>query len=82
MTTFIIALDGTQLMPSTNVKKVRKLLKSKRAIIYCYEPFTIQLQYETTKYKQPIEFKEDTGYQNIGVSIASKKHEYVSEFLL
>lgn len=79
MTTFVIALDGTKLMPTTNVKKVRKLLKTNRAIIYCYNPFTIQLQYDSEKQTQPIEFTEDTGYQNVGVSLKSEKHEYVSE---
>lgn len=75
---FVLALDGTKLMPTSNIKKVRKLLKSNRAIIYKYHPFTIQLQYESEKHTQPIEFTEDTGYQNIGVSMKSEKHEYVS----
>ena len=66
-------------MPCLNPKKVRKLLKTKRAEIYCYEPFTIRLLYETTTFVQPVEFKMDTGYQNIGISITSNKHEYVSE---
>ena len=78
MTTFIIAQDGTRLMPTTNVKKVRRLLKEKRATIYKYNPFTIQLTYETTNGTQPIEFAEDAGYGNIGVSLKSEKHEYVS----
>ena len=53
---FVLALDGTKLMPTSNIKKVRKLLKSNRAIIYKYHPFTIQLQYESEKHTQPIEF--------------------------
>lgn len=76
---FVIAEDGTKLMPTSNVKKVRKLLRSNRAVICKHNPFTIKLLYETTKNVQPIEFTEDTGYQNIGVSIKSEKHEYVSE---
>jgi hypothetical protein len=79
MTTHVIAKDGTKLMPTTNVKKVRNLLRSKRAVICKYDPFTIQLQYESTKNVQDIEFKEDAGYQHIGVSLTSQKHEYVSE---
>ena len=79
MTTFVIAEDGTKLMPTTNVKKVRRLLRTGRAVICKHEPFTIKLTYPTTKYTQPIEFKEDAGYQNIGVSACSAKHEYVSE---
>ena len=79
MTIFVIAEDGTKLMPTNNVKKVRKLLRTGRAVICKYEPFAIKLTYSTTKYTQPIEFKEDAGYQNIGVSACSAKHEYISE---
>ena len=79
MTTFVIAEDGTKLMPTTNVKKVRKLLRTRRAVICKHNPFTIKLKYQSTKYTQPIEFQEDAGYQNIGESITSHKHEYVSE---
>ena len=79
MTIFVIAEDGTKLMPTSNVKKVRKLLRTGRAVICKHEPFAIKLTYDTTKYTQPIEFKEDAGYQNIGVSACSAKHEYISE---
>ena len=79
MTTHVIAKDGTKLMPTTNVKKVRKLLRTGRAVICKYDPFTIKLQYESTKNVQEIEFKEDAGYVHIGTSLTSKKHEYVSE---
>ena len=78
MTIFVIAEDGTKLMPTSNIKKVRKMLRAGRAVICKYKPFTIKLTYETTKYTQPIEFKEDAGYQNIGVSACSAKHEYIS----
>ena len=78
MTTFIMAKDGTRLMPTTNVKKVRKLLKTKRAVIHTYRPFTIQLLYESEKNVQPVEFAQDAGYQHVGISIKSDKHEYIS----
>lgn len=79
MTTFVIAEDGTQLMPTFNVKKVRQMLKSGSAVICKHKPFTIQLTYKSSKCTQPIEFKEDAGYQNIGISACSEKHEYISE---
>ena len=79
MTIFVIAEDGTKLMPTSNVKKVRRFLRSGRAVICKHEPFTIKLCYKSSKYTQPIEFKQDAGYQNIGISICSQKHEYVSE---
>ena len=79
MTTFVIAEDGTKLMPTSNIKKVRKLLRTGRAVICKHKPFTIKLCYKATTYTQHVEFKQDAGYQHIGVSVASQKHEYVSE---
>ena len=76
----ILANDGTKLMPTTNIKKVRKLLNTNKANIVCHHPFTIQLNYNpTTEIRlQPVELSMDAGYQTIGISIKSKKHEFVS----
>ena len=76
----ILANDGTKLMPTTNIKKVRKLLNTNKADIVCHHPFTIQLNYKpTTEIRlQPIELSMDAGYQTIGISIKSKQHEFVS----
>ena len=78
MTTFVISKSGEKLMPTTNIKKIRKLLRSGRAVITKHHPFTVQLQYETTDGIQPVELSVDTGYENIGISVKSEKHEYVS----
>ena len=64
----------------TNSYRARRLLKSKRAVIYRYRPvFTIKLADRTDGYIQPIEYKCDTGYQNIGISICSDTKEFVNE---
>ena len=64
----------------TNSYRARKLLKAKRAVIYQYRPvFTIQMVDRKDGYTQPIEYKCDTGYQNIGISICSDAKEYVNE---
>ena len=76
MIVFVIAQDGTKLMP-TNIKHARKLLKRKEAIIFKHKPFTIQLTRPSKKYTQKIEFTEDTGSIHIGVSIKSEKHEFL-----
>ena len=74
MLTCIIANDGTKLMPTTNIKKVRKLLKTKKANIVCYHPFTIQLTYKPLDIiLEPIELSMDAGYQTIGISIKITK---------
>ncbi|MCD8082022.1 MAG: RNA-guided endonuclease IscB [Clostridiales bacterium] len=81
MFTNVMAMDGSRLMPTSNIKKVRKLLKSGRAKIFGHNPFTIQLLYETEHNLQPVELSEDTGYENIGLSVKSEKHEYTSREL-
>lgn len=42
----IIDIDGLALMPTTNYKKVRKLLKSNKAKVVKQNPYTIQLLYK------------------------------------
>ena len=79
MVTFVVSKDRKPLMPTFNIRKVRKLLKCGKAVIFKHEPFTVQLTYETGSGTQDIEFREDTGYGTAGVSVASAKHEYASE---
>ncbi|MEW5899586.1 MAG: RRXRR domain-containing protein [Bacillota bacterium] len=46
----VVSKTGKPLAPTKRLGKVRHLLKEGRAKIFCYEPFTIQLTYETTEY--------------------------------
>lgn len=75
---FVVSKTGIRLMPTTEYK-ARKLLKKGRAAIFKHHPFTIRLTEREAGNTQPIEYKCDTGYQNIGISICSEKHEYVHE---
>lgn len=75
---FVLSSTNKKLMP-TNEYRARKLLKSGKAIIYKHHPFTIKLTVREDGYVQPIEYCCDTGYQHIGISIKSHKHEYVNE---
>ena len=77
-TVAVISASGKKLMPTT-AYRARKLLKSGRAKIYKYRPvFTIQLLDRKDGYTQPMEYSCDTGYMYIGVSVKSRKHEYVN----
>ena len=76
MYAFVIAKDGSRLMP-TNIRKARRLIKKGKAVICKHRPFTIQLTGESGHYTQPVEFCEDTGSEHIGVSIKSETHEFV-----
>ena len=80
MTTAVISKDGTVLMPTTNIKKVRKLLKEGNAHIIGLDPFAIRLHYDPEgKTVQPVELSMDTGYLHIGISVKSEKYEFISE---
>ncbi|MBC7105487.1 MAG: RRXRR domain-containing protein [Firmicutes bacterium] len=46
----VVAKSGKPLAPTKRLGKVRHLLKEGRAKVLCYDPFTIQLLYETTEY--------------------------------
>lgn len=83
MLTFVIDKNGKPLMPTYNIKKVRKKLKAGTAKIAKHDPFTIQLLYDLPEqdaaHTQPVELCEDTGKEHIGLSIKSEKHEFVHE---
>ena len=73
----VLSRTGRKLMP-TNAYRARKLLKSGRAGIECYKPvFTIRLTDREEGAVQPVEYACDTGYQHVGISIKSEKHEFV-----
>ena len=75
----VISSTGIRLMPTSNYR-ARRLLKSGRAEIYKYRPiFTIRLLDRENGDTQPVEYKSDTGYQHVGISICSEKHEAVHE---
>ena len=75
----VISATGIPLMPTTSYR-ARKLLKKKRAEIESYRPiFTIRLLDRENGETQPIEYRCDTGYEHIGISIASGTKEYVNE---
>ena len=72
----VVDLFGKPLMP-TNEYRARRLLKQKKAKIFGYRPFTIQLTERKSTEIQPIELCMDTGYIHIGISAKSERHEYL-----
>ena len=77
MLVYIINQHGKPLMPTTNAK-ARKLLKQNKAKIITYTPFTIQLLYGSSGYKQEIVLGIDAGSKYIGLSAVTKKKELFS----
>ena len=50
----ILDANGAELKPTTNHKKVRKLLQSGKAKIESYDPFTVRLLYEVLDIEPPV----------------------------
>ncbi len=74
---FVLNKRGEPLMP-TSPAKARKLLKSGKARVVRIKPFTVQLVYGSTGYKQRVVLGVDTGYKNIGLSAVSDDKELFS----
>lgn len=80
---YILDIDGNPLMPTERYGKVKHLLKDGKAKVVNRCPFTIQLLYSTTKYKQPISLGVDAGSKTIGLSATTNKKElFASEVAL
>ena len=75
---FVVSKSGKPLMPTKRLGKVRRLLKSGKAKVFRYEPFTIQLLYDTTEYTPDVTLGVDAGYQTIGFSATTKNEELIS----
>ena len=66
-------------MPTTRLGKVYRLLKTEKAHIVSYEPFTIQLDYEPdTHIIQPMTLGVDSGAIHSGYSVTNEHREYYS----
>lgn len=77
---FVAVVTNTEkpLMP-TSPYRARKLLASGRAKIYSHRPFAIMLLDRADGEVQEIEYKSDTGYLYVGISVCSRKQEYIRE---
>ena len=71
----VLSSTGIRLMPTT-CYRARKLIESGQAVIHSHDPFTIRLTQRKSGSTQPVEYCCDTGYQHIGISIKSARHEY------
>lgn len=80
---YVQDINGKPLMPTTRHGKVRRMLKSNKAVVVNLCPFTIRLTYMTTDYKQEITLGVDAGTRHIGLSATTKSKElYASEVIM
>ena len=68
---FVINQHGKALMPC-KPRKARILLRDGKAKVLKKEPFTIQLLYGSTGYKQDISVGIDSGQRHIGLAVTSQ----------
>ena len=80
---YILDVNGNPLMPTKRHGKVKHLLKNKKAKVIRRTPFTIQLLYVTTEYKQSITLGIDAGSKVVGISATTAVEEvFASEVVL
>lgn len=80
---YVQDIEGKPLMPTTRYGKVRRLLKTKQAVVVNLCPFTIRLTYISDSYKQEITLGVDAGTKHVGISATTKSKElYASEVTL
>ena len=74
---YVLAKDGTPLMPTENHGYVRILLNSHLAVVVRRKPFTIRLKRDTTTYTQPLVCGIDPGRTNIGIAVITEDGQCV-----
>ena len=78
MVVYVLDIAGNPLMPTRRFGKVRRMLKSGKAIVVNLCPFVIKLTYVTTNYTQPITLSVDAGSIHVGTSATTDKKELQS----
>ena len=76
MVVYVLNKEGKALMPTTP-RKARLLLKKGKAKVIRVKPFTIQLIFGSSGYKQDIILGVDSGYLNVGFSATTEKKELI-----
>lgn len=74
---YVLAHNGSPLMPTENHGYVRKLLSSRKAVVVQTKPFTIRLKYRTEGKTQPLVCGIDPGRTNIGVTVVTENGKAV-----
>ena len=80
MYVYVLNKHGKPLMPC-KPRKARVLLQSGKATVIKKTPFTIQLKYGSSGYKQPISLGVDAGSKHIGVAATTETKVLYAEEL-
>ena len=75
---YVLSHTGSALMPTQRHGKVRRLLRDGLAHVITRTPFTIQLDYESTEFTQPVTLGVDAGSTHVGLSATTDTKELFS----
>lgn len=75
---YVLSHTGSALMPTQRHGKVRRLLRDGLAHVVRRTPFTIQLDYESTEFIQPVTLGVDAGTTHVGLSATTDTKELFS----
>ena len=75
---YVLDMTSKPLMPTERHGKVRRLLRDGMAHVVRLQPFTIQLNYESTTYTQEVSLGIDSGSKHVGVSATTSQKELFS----
>ena len=77
MKVFVLNMHGEPLMPCSP-RKAKVLLRDGKAKVLRRNPFTIQLEYGSSGYRQKLTLGVDTGHGEVGLSVVSETQEVFS----
>jgi 5-methylcytosine-specific restriction endonuclease McrA len=77
MKVFVLNKHGEALMPC-KPRKAKLLLREEKAKVVKRNPFTIQLKYGSSGYRQGLTMGVDTGHSDVGISVVSETKEVFS----
>ena len=72
MLVYVLDKNGQPLMPTSRCGKVRRLLKTKQAVVVRRCPFVIRLMYDAGTETQPVTLGVDAGSVHIGLSATTE----------
>lgn len=75
---YVLNMLGQPIMPTTDYRKVRLLLKQGKAIVVKRKPFTIRLTVRVKTYIQPVILGVDAGSKTVGLSAATANQELLA----
>ena len=75
---YILSKNGQPLMPTEDHRKVRLLLKNKKAVVTKRTPFTIRILGTSHNYKQLVTLGIDAGSKHVGISVSTETKELLA----